>query len=88
MSGLAPAAVYLSAVLIAVCGVVWFVAKATKQAWTAIAGVTFAAVSTVCIGYLAIEKFVGVHYTKGFYMSASLLVVVGVVSGIALRRNR
>jgi hypothetical protein len=88
LSGLAPIAVYLSVSLIVGLGLLWVVAKALKWGATYVIGLALASVSTICIGYLAIEKFVGVHYTSGFYMAVALMLVVGVGAGLALRRNR
>lgn len=88
MSGLAPAAVYFSACLILGIGALWLVAKLLKWASTRTIGVVFLAVAALCIGYLSIEKFVGVHYTKGFYLAMALMAVVGTGTGLALRRGR
>ncbi len=88
MSGLAPASVYLSACLILGTGVLWVVAKLLKWPTTRTIGVVLLAVATLCIGYLAIEKFVGVHYTQGFYLAMALMAVVGTGTGLALRRGR
>lgn len=88
MSGLAPAAVYLSACLILGIGALWLVAKLLKWPSTRTVGVVFLAVAALCIGYLSIEKFVGVHYTKGFYLAIALTALVGTGTGFALRRGR
>ena len=88
MSGLAPITVYLSAALILGFGLLWVVAKALKWGTTGSIGVLFAALSAICIGYLAIEKFVGVHYTTGFYLAVALMLAVGLGAGLALRRSR
>ena len=88
MSGLAPVTVYLSACLIAGLGLSWIVAKTLKWSSAGLLGIVFAAVAVICVGYLTIEKFVGVHYTSGFYMAVALMLVVGVGTGLSLRRNR
>jgi hypothetical protein len=88
LSGLAPAAVYLSACLILGIGALWVVAKLLKWPSTRTVGVLFLAVTGICVGYLSIEKFVGVHYTQGFYLAMALMAVVGMGTGFALRRGR
>jgi len=88
MSGLAPMAVFLSAAAIGATGMLWLASRILKWSAARIFDIAFAGVTAICIGYLAIDKFVGVGYTKGFYMSLALFATVGVLSGLALRRAR
>ena len=88
MSGLAPAAVYLSACLFLGIGALWIVGKLFRWPSTRTIGVLWVAVAALCVGYLSIEKFVGVHYTKGFYLAMALTALVGTGTGLALRRGR
>jgi high-affinity nickel permease len=88
VSGLAPVAVYVSAFLIGLLGLLWLVSSVLKWTGAAKMGIAFAAVTSICVGYLAIEKFVGVHYTAGFYWAVALMLAVGVGAGLALRRSR
>jgi hypothetical protein len=88
VSGLAPIAVYLSAILIGCLGLLWIVSKLLKWSAAGMIGVAFSAVTLLCVGYLAIEKFVGVHYTTGFYMAMALFLIVGIGTGLVLGRTR
>jgi len=88
LSGLAPAAVYLSACLIGGVGALWLIAKLFRWPSTRTLGVVWVAVTALCVGYLSIEKFVGVHYTQGFFLALGLMAVVGTGTGLALRRGR
>lgn len=81
-------AVYIAAALMGAVGLLWLVAKALNWDSAHIIGIAFAGVAAICVGYLAIEKFVGVGYTRGFYMSMALVAIVGALSGLALRRAR
>jgi hypothetical protein len=87
MSGLAPITVYLSFALLGVVGLVWLGLRIAERS-SRPAGIAFASMGALCFGFLALDKFVGVGYAKGFYMAVALTLVVGLAAGLALRRPR
>ena len=88
MSGLPPFAVYLSAALIGGIGVAYLIARLRRVQTARSLGIAWLAVSFICLGFLALDRLVGVAYSQGLYMAISLTVLVGTAAGLALRRAR
>ena len=69
-------------------GCAWLALKVTKNPHSRVALVAWICGSILSLGYLAIDKLIGVGYTKGFYGVIALTLVTGVGGGLALRKYR
>jgi hypothetical protein len=87
LSGLAPGMVNLSAFLIGSATLIWLMLKMSGRT-TRIATIAWVCIMVLCLGYLAIDKLIGVGYTKGFYAVLALTLATGTAGGFALRRTR
>ena len=88
MSGLAPSTVLICLAVVSVLGLVWLVLKLTRNPNAGVMAIVWFCAAALCLGYLAIDKLIGVGYTKGFYVLVSLTIATGLGCVLALRRAR